>query len=98
MPLFAIIGHDVPNSTENRKIHRPAHVARLQDLHAQNRLIIGGPTPTAHGEDTMTGSLLILDFDDLEQAQAWANDEPYLTGGVYSHVDVKPFVQVLPKI
>lgn len=96
MPLFAFIGHDVPNSTENRKIHRSAHLARIQDLNAQNRLVIAGPNPTAHGDETMTGSLLILDFDDLAQAQAWANDEPYLIGGVYSHIDIKPFVQVLP--
>ena len=97
MSLFAIIGHDVPDSTENRKIHRPAHFARLQALQDQNRLVIAGPNPTAHGEDSMTGSLLILDFDDLAQAQAWADAEPFLTGGVYSHVDIKPFVQTLPK-
>lgn len=97
MPLFAIIGHDVPDSTELRKAHRPAHLARLTQLDEQNRIKISGPTPTEHGADSMTGSILIIDFDDLAHAQAWVNDEPFLLNGVYSHVDIKPFIQVLPK-
>ena len=46
----------------------------------------------------MSGSLIIAHFDSLEHAKAWAGEEPYLLGGVYSHVDVKPFVQVLLKV
>lgn len=98
MPLFAIIGHDVADSTAKRAEIRPAHLERLTALHAQNRLVIAGPTPIAHGETAMSGSLIIAHFDDLAQAQAWANDEPYLHGGVYSHVDIKPFIQALPKV
>lgn len=96
MPLFAIIGHDVADSTAKRAEIRPKHVERLTALDAQNRLVIAGPTPIAHGEPAMSGSLIIAHFDSLEQARDWANDEPYLHGGVYSHVDIKPFVQVLP--
>ena len=96
MPLFTIIGHDVADSTAKRADIRPAHVARLHALHAQNRLVIAGPTPAVHGEPTMTGSLIIAHFDSIDEARAWVTDEPYLIGGVYSHVDVKPFVQVLP--
>lgn len=98
MPLFAIIGHDVADSTSKRTEIRPAHIGRLNALHAQNRLVIAGPTPIAHNEPTMSGSLIIAYFDDLAQAQAWVNDEPYLHGGVYSHVDIKPFIQALPKM
>lgn len=98
MPLFAIIGHDVADSTAKRAEIRPAHLERLTTLHAQNRLVIAGPTPIAHGEPAMSGSLIIAHFDDLAQAQAWANDEPYLHGGVYSHVEIKPFIQALPKV
>lgn len=96
MPLFAIIGHDVADSTAKRAEIRPTHVARLQNLNAQNRLVIAGPTPTTHGEPTMTGSLIIAHFDSIDDARVWVSDEPYLIGGVYSHVDIKPFVQVLP--
>ncbi|UNU73129.1 YciI family protein [Moraxella nasovis] len=97
MPLFAIIGHDTADSTAKRSELRPAHLARLTALHAQNRLVIAGPTPINHGEPAMSGSLIIAHFDDLEQARAWVDDEPYLHGGVYSHVDIKPFIQALPK-
>lgn len=97
MPLFAIIGHDVADSTAKRAEIRPAHLERLTALHAQNRLVIAGPTPINHGEPAMSGSLIIAHFDDIEQARTWAGDEPYLRSGVYSHVDVKPFIQALPK-
>lgn len=97
MPLFAIIGHDVVDSTAKRVATRPAHIERLQALHAQNRLVVAGPMPITHGEPTMSGSLIIAHFDNLEHAKTWVNDEPYLLAGVYSHVEVKPFVQALPQ-
>ena len=96
MPLFVIIGHDVANSTQNRQAARPAHIKRLKELEAQGRLVIAGPTPITHGEAEMSGSVVIAKFADITAAQAWVNDEPYLHAGVYSHVDVKPFIQALP--
>ncbi|MCL1623342.1 YciI family protein [Moraxella sp. Tifton1] len=98
MPLFAIIGHDVADSTAKRAMIRPAHIERLAKLHDEKRLIIAGPTPIEHGESAMSGSLIIAHFDDLKHALAWADKEPYLHGGVYSHVEVKPFIQALPKV
>ncbi|OLF39066.1 MULTISPECIES: YciI family protein [unclassified Psychrobacter] len=98
MSLFAIIGHDVANSSAQREITRPEHVERLQALDRANRLIIAGPTPIEHGLEAMSGSLIIADFESLEDAQAWANDEPYLRDGVYSHVDIRPFIHTLPKV
>jgi len=95
MPLFAIIGHDVADSSAKRAKIRPAHIERLTALHAQNRLVIAGPTPINHGEPVMSGSLIIAHFNDIDEARAWVNDEPYLHGGVYSHVDIKPFIQAL---
>ncbi|WP_352339015.1 YciI family protein [Psychrobacter sp. 16-MNA-CIBAN-0192] len=97
MPLFAIIGHDVANSDAQRKLTRPEHLARLQAMDAEQRLVIAGPTPIEHGQSAMSGSIVIADFDSLEAAQDWAGTEPYLRDGVYSHVDIKPFIQVLPK-
>lgn len=100
MSLFAIIGHDVANSSAQRKITRGEHLERLQLLSSEQRLVIAGPTPIEHGQGAMTemsGSIVIADFDSLEAAQAWASAEPYLRDGVYSHVDIKPFIQALPK-
>ena len=97
MPSFVIIGHDVANSRDQRKITRAEHVQRLQALDREQRLIIAGPTPIEHNKEVMSGSLIIADFDSLEAAQAWVNAEPYLRDGVYSHVDIRPFIQTLPK-
>lgn len=101
MPLFAIIGHDVANSSEQRKLTRTEHLARLQTLDSEQRLTIAGPTPITHGKSgdkiEMSGSIVIADFDSIEAAQEWAGAEPYLRDGVYSHVDIKPFIHVLPK-
>lgn len=97
MSLFVIIGHDVANSSEQRKLTRAEHVERLQKLDSQQRLIIAGPTPIEHDKEAMSGSIIIADFDSLEAAQAWVNAEPYLRDGVYSHVDVRPFIHTLPR-
>ena len=96
MPSFVIIGHDVANSSDQRLITRAEHVQRLQVLEREQRLIIAGPTPIEHDKEAMSGSLIIADFDSLEAAQAWVNAEPYLRDGVYSHVDIRPFIQTLP--
>ncbi|KRU22613.1 YciI family protein [Psychrobacter piscatorii] len=96
MSLFVIIGHDVANSSAQRLITRTEHIERLQALSREDRLVIAGPTPIEHGKSDMSGSLIIAEFDSIEAAQTWANDEPYLRDGVYSHVDIKPFIQALP--
>ncbi len=98
MPLYALICHDVPNSSELRKQHRPAHLERLQQLNAEGRLKLGGFTPAKHGEPTVTGSVIIAEFADDSAVQAWVSQEPFLLNGVYSHIDIKPFVQVLPSL
>ncbi|WP_367105671.1 YciI family protein [uncultured Psychrobacter sp.] len=97
MPAFVIIGHDVADSSAQRQISRTEHIERLQILEREQRLIIAGPTPIEHGLDAMSGSLIIADFESFEAAQAWASAEPYLRDGVYSHVDIKPFIKVLPQ-
>ena len=96
MSLFAIIGHDVAGSSAQRQVTRAEHVARLQVLQSEQRLIIAGPTPIEHGKSEMSGSLIIADFDSLDAAQAWASDEHYQSDSVYTHVNIKPFVQTLP--
>ena len=98
MPLYALICHDVPNSAELRKQHRPAHLERLQQLNADGRLTLGGFTPAKHGEPTVTGSVIIAEFTDDTAIQDWVSQEPFLLNGIYSHIDIKPFVQVLPSL
>jgi len=93
--LFAIIAQDVENSLTARLEARPAHVERLKVLDSQNRLTLAGPHPHV-SEEGFTGSLVVAEFIDLEAAQAWVAEDPYIAAGVYAHVTVKPFKQAFP--
>jgi len=97
---YAIVGQDVPDSLSRRLSSRPAHVARLQLLQTQGRLLLAGPFPAVDAEDPgtagYTGSLIVAEFASLSAAQDWANADPYLAGGVYERVSVQPFKKVFP--
>ena len=97
---YAIISQDVVNSLAKRKEARPAHLARLEALKGEGRLFVAGPHPAIDSEDPgtagFTGSLVIAKFSSLNDAQAWADADPYVTAGVYAQVLVKPFKKVLP--
>ena len=97
---YAVISQDIDDSLERRKGAREAHLARLQALLDDGRLLIAGPHPAVDAEDPgpagFTGSLVVVDFDSLAEAQAWADADPYVEAGVYASVTVKPFRKVLP--
>ncbi|HIG61227.1 MAG TPA: YciI family protein [Gammaproteobacteria bacterium] len=98
--LYAIISTDVNDSLSLRLKTRPAHLERVQLLADQGKLITAGPHPAIDsdnpGDAGFTGSLIIAEFDSLEDANVWAHNDPYLIGGVYHKVIVKPFKKVLP--
>jgi uncharacterized protein YciI len=98
--LYAVISQDVENSLEKRMAVRPAHIERLNNLKNEGRLILAGPHPAIDnnepGEAGFTGSLVVAEFDSLEDAQAWADADPYMASGAYESVIVKPFKKVLP--
>jgi uncharacterized protein len=100
MMLYAIIAEDHSNSLEKRMNTRPAHLARLTELQNQGKLLLAGPFPAIDSVDPgpagFSGSLIIAEFADLESAQTWANDDPFVSAGVYKSVVVKPFRKTLP--
>lgn len=97
---YAIISEDTPNSLSKRQSVRPAHVERLKQLKAEGRLLVAGPHPAIDSEEPgdagFSGSLVIAEFASLEEAQAWADADPYIDAGVYQQVIVKPYIKVLP--
>ncbi|MFL9710145.1 YciI family protein [Methylobacillus sp. Pita1] len=97
---YAIIAEDAPDSLEKRLAARPPHLERLKALQDAGRLLLAGPFPATDSNDPgpagFTGSLIVAEFDSLEAAQAWANDDPFVNAGVYSTVTVKPFRKTLP--
>lgn len=98
--LYAIIGQDQPGSLENRLAARPAHLARLQALQEQGRLLVAGPFPAIDSPDPgpagFSGSLIVAEFASLDEARDWADADPYVVAGVYAQVEIKPFRKVFP--
>jgi uncharacterized protein YciI len=99
--LYAIISEDVANSLELRLTARPAHIKRLQDLQDAGRLVLAGPHPAIDSDNPgatgFTGSLIVAEFESLQDAQHWADADPYSEAKVYSKVTVKPFKKVFPQ-
>ena len=98
--FYAIISQDVENSLEKRMSVRTDHIARLKTLQDEGRMLIAGPHPKIDSEDPgpagFTGSLIVAEFESLEDAQSWADADPYIAAGVYEKVIVKPFKKVFP--
>lgn len=99
--LYAIISEDVINSLEKRLKARPAHIERLTKLQNEGRLVLAGPHPAIDCEDPgeagFSGSLVVAEFECLEDAQGWADADPYFASGAYASVKVKPFKKVFPQ-
>lgn len=99
---YAIVAEDHPNSLDKRLAARPQHLARLQALQDEARLLLAGPFPAVDSEDPgqagYTGSLIIAAFTSLEAAKTWAEADPFVAAGVYAKVTVKPFRKTLPAL
>ncbi|MDI1303104.1 MAG: YciI family protein [bacterium] len=97
---YAILAEDTPGTLDMRMEARPRHLARLEQLKAEGRLLLAGPHPAIDSENPgpagFTGSLVVAEFDSLTAAQDWADKDPYREAGVYAQVSVKPFKKVLP--
>lgn len=85
--LYVIYAEDVSDSLEKRLSVRPAHLARLQLLQDEGRLLTAGPMPAVDSNDPgaagFTGSTVVAEFESLEAAQARAEANPYVAAGVY---------------
>ena len=97
---YAVISEDAPDSLPKRLTARRAHVARLEQLKSEGRLLLAGPHPAIDAQDPgpagFSGSLIVAEFASLVEAQAWADADPYVAAGVYARVNVKPLRKTLP--
>jgi len=87
---FVILGFDGPEGQARRKIHRAAHLANLEPLDRQGRVLLAGPFTD------LAGSLIVIEATSIEEAKQIAQDDPYTVHGVFERVEVHPFKQVLP--
>lgn len=72
--LYVIYAEDIADSLEKRLSVRPAHLARLQLLHDEGRLLTAGPLPAVDSNEPgaagFSGSTVIAEFESLEAARA----------------------------
>ena len=99
--LYVIYALDHADSYDLRVSTRPAHLARLTTLQNEGRLLLAGPMPAAdvpeiNSEIGAAGSVIIAEFESLEEARLWASQDPYTLTGVYADIKVQPFLQVFP--
>ena len=83
-----IIGRDGPDAQRQRQLHRAAHLERLRPLVERGQVILAGPF------DDRSGSLIVLEMESIEAAQAFMENDPYVTGGVFISFEIHPFTTV----
>ena len=98
--LYMILGQDAEDSLPLRAASRDRHLARLEALRDDGRLVLAGPLPAIDADEPgpagFTGSLVVAEFESLEAARSWADADPYIESGAWTGADVRPFKAVLP--
>lgn len=101
MNYYAFLCEDAENTIEKRKSVRPAHLARIQSLASENRLLAAGPLMNQDGENPFVagihGSLIIAKFHSLDEAKEWIAADPFVTAEIYQRITVKPYKIILPE-
>ncbi|MEO1305443.1 MAG: YciI family protein [Pseudomonadota bacterium] len=92
MPLFLINARDKANSTELRLANRQAHLEWAGE--ARHQIRMAGPVLSDDGE-TMKGSTFVIEFETLEDAHAWAADDPYAQAGLFESTEIIPFIWLI---
>jgi uncharacterized protein YciI len=93
MPLYALIGKDGPRAPALRKIHRPAHLAGIEKLHAEGLVRFAGPLLDEF--QAPIGSLVVFEAESLDRARAIGAADPYVTEGVFESWQVHETKAVL---
>ncbi len=95
-----ILGIESDNGLAARKASRADHLARLEALRNDGRLVLAGPLPAIDADDPgpagFSGSLVVAEFESQEAAREWAEADPYIAARAWTGADVRPFKQVLP--
>ena len=93
--MFVFVAHDGPQGFERRQQLRERHVAYLEELDRDGRLVYGGPMRDE--SDRSIGALLVLDVPDVAAARAIVENDPYVKGGVFEDFEINRFVRAFPR-
>ena len=68
---------------------RPEHLRQIEPRVDRGEILIGGAILDEGGD--MVGSVLLVDFESRDELDAWLEVDPYVTGGVWVDIEVKPY-------
>ncbi len=95
MKQYVITAYDFTDADapQRRQNVCPHHLDKVRELKENNNYIAGGAILNA--DEQMIGSVMIVQFENDEQMEAWKNNDPYVTERVWETIDVKPFRQAV---
>ncbi len=91
-----MIGLDGPEGSDRRDRHREQHVAHVRALEREGRMVFAGPIRDDENEHSI-GVVMVLETLTLDEAHELIDRDPYVSGGVFDSIIVKPFRQVIPE-
>ena len=91
---YVIFCTDQTERDDLRPRHRPAHLDYIREH--LDKVILAGPTMNDAG-DKPNGSMLVMDFETLDDAKAFAENDPYFQGGVFENVVIRPWKKIFPE-
>ena len=88
--LIALIARDKAGALQTRLDNRDAHIAYLKSTG-----VVSQAGPLLDDDSGMIGSLVILEVEDMQAAQDWAENDPYAKAGLFSGVELIPWKKVI---
>jgi uncharacterized protein len=86
---YALICTDKPGHLSVRQANRAAHVAYLKETTVE----MAGPFLDNAGD--MCGSLVVIEAETRDAAEAWAANDPYAKAGLFSDVRIEAWNKVI---
>lgn len=91
--MFVVHCTDKPDSQHIRLDNRPRHLEYIKTN--LDKVVMAGPV-LSDDRQAMVGSILVLDFAERAQLDAFLAGDPYAQAGLFAGVTVLPFRKVLP--
>ena len=88
---FLLLAHDGTDkdAKARRTAVRRAHFAGIKPMVERGELRAAGAILDEAGE--MIGSVVLAEFPNRADLDAWLTREPYVTEGVWKNIEIKPF-------
>jgi uncharacterized protein YciI len=88
---FLLLAYDGTDSgaPERRLRVRPGHLDKISTMKRSGEFLFGGAILNDEGK--MIGSMVLYEFPDRATLDETLKDEPYITEGVWTKIEIKPF-------